>query len=285
MFTNLEQINNHYDFNDKLLIDKLLKNGIHQYKIKDYCRMKEYYQMAINKGNSNAMNNLGVYYEAVEKDYDKMKQYYQMAVSKGNSSAMCNLGNYYKKVEKDYQQMKKYYGMAIDAGNSSAMYNLGNYYKEVEKDYQLMVKYYIMAIDAGSSNAMCNLGNYYQNVEKDYQLMVKYYRMAIDAGNSYAMIKLYNYYTDKFEFYKELEKIPNKNDLILNKINELEKLKQIQFYKNKIRLFTQLNNYKQCGLCLEENVLNIDLICGHEICIDCYSPDAKCVFNYCCNYC
>ena len=36
--------------------------------------MKKYYLMAIEQGNSDAMNNLGYYYQHIEKDYDKMKK-------------------------------------------------------------------------------------------------------------------------------------------------------------------------------------------------------------------
>ena len=49
-------------------------------------------------------------------------------IEKGNSDAMYNLGYYYQFIEKDYDQMKKYYLMAIEKGDSDAMYNLGCYY-------------------------------------------------------------------------------------------------------------------------------------------------------------
>jgi TPR repeat protein len=178
--------------------------------------------------------------------------------------------------------MKKYYLMAIDNGNTTAMNNLGFYYKNIQKDYELMKKYYLMAIDNGNTTAMNNLGFYYKNIQKDYELMKKYYLMSIKKGNSNAMTNLDLYYkNNKLEFYRELLKIENKNDLILNEINKLEKTKEIQIYKNKIRLFSQLNNYKKCILCLEENVLNIILSCGHEICINCYNTNFNCVYNYC----
>jgi TPR repeat protein len=40
--------------------------------------------MAIEKGNSDAMTNLGQYYQS-ENNYDLMKQYYLMAIEKDNS--------------------------------------------------------------------------------------------------------------------------------------------------------------------------------------------------------
>ena len=107
-----------------------------------------------------------------------------------------------------------------------------NYYQHKIKDYDKMKHYYLMAIDAGNSAAMNNLGYYYQHIEKDYVKMKQYYLMAIDKNNLKAMNNLEKYYSDdKIEFYKELIKIEIKNDLIQNKINELEKLKPIQIYK------------------------------------------------------
>jgi TPR repeat protein len=140
---------------------------------------------------------IGLYYgKKIEKDYDLMKKYYLMAIDKGNDDAMYNLGHYYQFKEKNYDLMKKYYLMAIDKENSYAMNNLGHYYqfKEIEKNYDLMKKYYLMAIDKENSYAMNNLGHYYQFKEKNYDLMKKYYLRAIYKGNINAMNNLGYYY-------------------------------------------------------------------------------------------
>ena len=125
--------------------------------------------------------------------------------------------------------------MAINAGNSSAMYNFGFYYKETEKDYLKMKQYFLMAINSGNSNAMYNFGFYYQEVEIDHAKMKQYFLMAIEKSNLAAMRDLDLYYKDnKIEFYKELIKIENKNNLISNKIKKLEQLEEIQIYKKKM---------------------------------------------------
>ena len=59
--------------------------------------------MAIEKGHSSAMNNLGLYYEE-QKDYDNMKKYFLMAFEKGHCEAMNN----YIKYSKDYKLAYKY---------------------------------------------------------------------------------------------------------------------------------------------------------------------------------
>ena len=52
--------------------------------------------MAIEKGNSNAMNNLGYYYEEI-KEYELMNKYYLMAIEKGDKIASERLTSYYEK--------------------------------------------------------------------------------------------------------------------------------------------------------------------------------------------
>ena len=104
-----------------------------------------------------------------------------------------------------------------------------------------------MVIGLNHSNAMYNLGLYYNKIEKDY-----------------------------LEFYKLLINHQNKNDLIKNKLEELETIKLVQYYINKMLVFKKLNNYKNCLLCLDCNVLNLIYDCGHEICFQYYNPSNVC---------
>jgi TPR repeat protein len=61
------------------------------------------------------MNNLAVSYE-IQKKYEKAKKYYLMAIEKGNSNSMNSLAIYYHEIEKNYDEAKKYYLMAIEKG-------------------------------------------------------------------------------------------------------------------------------------------------------------------------
>jgi tetratricopeptide (TPR) repeat protein len=168
---------------------------------------------------------IGNYCKDIVKNCEKVKKYYLMAIENGNSYAMNNLGIYYKNIEKNYEEMKKYYLMAIENGDSNAMHNLGFYYYNVEKNYEEMKKYYLMAIENGDSDAMCNLGYYYHYIEKNCEEMKKYYLMAIKNGDSYAMNNLCSYYKEVREpienLYIDLVNVSNKNEIIDNKINEL----------------------------------------------------------------
>jgi tetratricopeptide (TPR) repeat protein len=133
------------------------KPGNYYYDVEKNCdEMKKYYLMSIDKGDSNAMNQLGCYYENIEKNYDEAKKYYLMAIDKGNSNAMNQFGCYYENIEKNYDEAKKYYLMAIDKSNSVAMNNLGYYYHNIEKNYDEAKKYYLMAIKNGCDVAQKN---------------------------------------------------------------------------------------------------------------------------------
>ena len=222
----------------------------------------------------------GNYYRNIKRNYDEMKKYYLMAIDLNNSDAMNKLGIYYQIIEKNYDETKKYYLMAIELNNDTSMYNLAIYYQKIEKNYEKMKKYLLMAIELNNSDAMNNLGYYYQEIKRNYDEMKRYYLMAIELNNNTAMINLeFHYKDDLLSFYCLLSKIENKNDLINEKINELLQNKQIRAYKNKIKLFKSLNNYKNCIVCLEENVLHINFECGHDVCTECYHKMNKCYYN------
>ncbi len=97
----------------------------------NYEEMKKYYLMAIDKGYSNAMNNLGIYYQHNETNYKEMKKYFLMAIEKNNTYAMFNLACYYQYYETNYEEMKKYYFMAIENGNLDALDVINIYYENL----------------------------------------------------------------------------------------------------------------------------------------------------------
>ena len=146
---------------------------------------------------SNYYNFLGLFfqYDIKYKNYDLMKKYYLMAIDMCDSDAMTNLGNFYN-IEKNYDLMKKYYLMAIEQNNSYAMTYLGNYY-QIEKNYDLMKKYYLMAIEQNNSSVINDLIYYYHFIEKKYYLMKKYFLIAVKNKNysyNYNLYKIHSYY-------------------------------------------------------------------------------------------
>ena len=166
--------------------------------------------------------------------------------------------------------------MVIEKGNSNAMNNLAVYYDEIEKNYKEAIKYYLMAIEKGDSDAMFNLAVYYDKIEKNYKEAIKYYLMLIEKGDYDATYNLNIFLKNKpLEIFNILIKIENPTDFILNLLNELKKNEEIIIFINKKRLFERLLNIITCPICFELK-LNINLYCGHEVCIDCY---LKCCNN------
>ncbi|MDQ2863048.1 MAG: sel1 repeat family protein, partial [Bacteroidota bacterium] len=172
----------------------------------DFSKAEQYYLMAVEKGNEQAMLNLGFFYMDAEKDYDKAEKYYLMAVEKENEQAMFNLGVLYKNVKKDYDKAEKYYLMAVEKGNEQAMFNLGFLYQDVEKDYDKAEQYYLMAVEKGDDMAMVSLGVLYNYIKKDYDKAEKYFLMAVKKGDDVAMVSLGLLYDDIKKDYSKAEK-------------------------------------------------------------------------------
>lgn len=55
------------------------------------------------------------------------------------------------------------------------------------------------------------------------------------------------------------------------------KYSEIGVYHTKVRLFTALQHFAECGVCYN-HALNIDFACGHCVCTDCY---LKCIRRSC----
>jgi len=255
-----------YQTNDEYTFFNL---GVYYNIQKNYDEMKKYYLMSIILNNSDAMFNLGLYYDDIEENYDLAKKYYLMATELGNSNAMFNIGLHYDDIEENYDLAKKYYLMATELGDSNAMFNLGYYYDNEVKNYDLAKKYYLMATELGDSNAMYNLGYYYYNVVKNYDLAKKYYLMAIKLGNSDANhnIKLI---TTPIERYILL----NNNGIEFNE----EITRDIHIYENKLKM----SKVDKCGICLEKDKTVILLNCFfHYCCQSCYVK----VYNKPCPFC
>jgi len=199
--------------------------GIFYKIIEDYLFMEKYYLMAIDKGNSAAMCNLGNYYKTI-KDYPNMMKYYLMAIDKGNSAAINNLSLYYYDI-KDYTSMEKYYLMSIELGNLISMNNLGCYYYDI-KDYSNMLKYYLMAIDKGNCGSMYNLGYHHEEI-KNYSSMEKYYLMAIKHGCQRSEKRLAEYYKNN-KMYEQLVYMY----FDLNESNKMKLIQSLDLYISQI---------------------------------------------------
>lgn len=205
------------------------------------------------------------------------------------------------------KMVEKYYLMAVELNNPAAMGDVAMFYEKLKK-YDLAIKYYLMAVEWDEVYAIYNLADLYYLLH-NYDLMKFYYSKAItehnDLESMYAMAKYFysirnieeckSYYILaaqhpdflKSKFPKNIFNILEEyyiltNDILNSSITEvtinnvkqriqiLKKNQEVDIYNNKISLFKNLNNITDCVVCYE-NILNINLFCGHCVCVQCYT--------------
>ena len=97
--------------------------------------IEEMFQMEIAEGNDDAMNDLGAQYyggnRGFEQSFDKAVMYYQMAADKGNRPAQENLGYcyYYGRDGKpNYEKAFHYFALGAFDGHLVSLYKIGDMY-------------------------------------------------------------------------------------------------------------------------------------------------------------
>lgn len=155
-----------------------------------------WYEKAAEKGQIEAMQNLGTIYHqgigGIPEDYTKAKYWYEKAANGGQIEAMFNLGTMYHKgegVEQDYAMAIYWFEKAANAGYHVAMFNLSVMYqggKGVEQDLAQAADWAEKAAAKGNLAAMYNLGVLYGNggpgFDKDYQESKYWFQKACASG-------------------------------------------------------------------------------------------------------
>ena len=173
------------------------------------------------------------------KEYDKAEEYFLKAIELGNTNAFNNLGVLYFNQEK-YDKAEKYYLQAIDKGNNDALFNLGILYSK-QKEYEKAEKYYLEAIEKGDNNALNNLAYLYFSQSNNKEKALKFVQESYEKNKSYinthtfATILLWNEEFsksyEKFEKWMEYEKALESLDDISEYLNLL--IAKGQYYKAK----------------------------------------------------
>ncbi len=175
------------DINNSWLLNLI---GKYYKENKDYPKAIEWYTKSANLGNSDSMNNLGIYYDEIEENYIKAIEWYIKSANLGDSKAMNNLGYYYNEIEENYIKALDWYIKSANLNDSDGMNNLGIYYYEIEKDYQKAIYWFTKSANLGNIDAMFNLGNYYYDIEKDYPKAIEWWIKSANLGNTTAMNNL-----------------------------------------------------------------------------------------------
>ena len=213
-------------------------------------------------------------------NHKKKKLWLETALEMNSNStfALHLLALYYECKANKLEVAEKYYldALELDPKDTDILYNLADFYKKI-KNNTLMVKYYEILIHEHKSIEAATIMAEY-SIENNYEYnFLKYYLIALELSDEEPLFDLK---IDQFRLLNILEKVDNPTEKVKNMIKELQNVPDIVIFNNKVRLFTKLNNVCECNICYETK-LNIDLHCGHELCVDCY----KSVYKNDCPWC
>lgn len=257
---------------------KSIKILVRYYKHKNEELYVKYLEKAVELNINKSMYELALHYSYVG-NIENMLKYYKMSAENGLISAYFELGIYYGSID-DYDEMKKYLSKGADMGDNECINKLAMYYDAVEKNYVEAVRLYNIAIANNYVPSMYNLAIHHKKVTRNKNNVEKYLLMAIEHGDEKALNELDIFVNNDLYYYVLLKKLkPNK--IIRNVMNIMERMDVIVKYNRKVNVFKNLNNYKRCLLCHEDNILHITMECQHEICINCYPTMKRCVYNFC----
>jgi tetratricopeptide (TPR) repeat protein len=190
-----------------------------------------YYLLSANLNYSPAMVNIAIYYEEICNNFDKAIIYYLEAIEHDELYAMYNLADLYYKIN-NFSKMEYYYSLAI------------NKYNDIDSIYKLIL---------------------YYSTQLNFDKMKYYYLIVVE----HPQFKRSKVLINIFYIFLILDDVTDKTPKMARQLTKVMKNRDIMIYKNKIKLFKNLNNIIECVICYEE-LLNIDLHCGHCVCIYCY---------------
>ena len=180
---------------------KKLFNRAEQYeKEGEEEKAKEWYEKAAIKGNTEAMNTLGNFFNK-EGDREKAKKWFKKAAIKGNIKAMGILGSIFYG-EGDREKAEKWFKKAAIKGNMEALVILKSFFYEKENKKKTKEWY-----EKENAEAMNALGNFF-NEGGDKKKAKEWYEKVAIKGNVDAMAALGILYLDDgdIEAKKWLEK-------------------------------------------------------------------------------
>ncbi len=164
-------------------------------------KMKELVKKAADKGDPNAINNLGAFY-LEEGNEKKARELIAKAAAKGSGLAMKNLG-YFAEKDGDIEKAKEWYKKAAENGNADAMNTLGVIYGD-EGNQKMKREWLEKAMHNGSNKAINNIAKIYEdegNIKKAKEL----YEEAISKGNIVALHNLGHIYESEGDVKKAKE--------------------------------------------------------------------------------
>ena len=165
----------------------------------DAAKAMEFFRIASDLGNPEAMNSLGSMYIEEQNDYVEANKWYKKAAELGDANAQYNLGSSYfhgKGIAKNSNEAIKWFRKAAMQGLEYAQNDLGIMYRDgilLDKKPEEAVKWFRMAAEQGYGSSQYNLACLYYDgngVEQDYREAVKWFRKAAEQGKANAQSNL-----------------------------------------------------------------------------------------------
>jgi tetratricopeptide (TPR) repeat protein len=278
--------NNNYNYDNSMIglyeLAALYRKQALKYEKKGRIKlMINKYLLAIELGDAYAMNNLAIYYENNRYPESFIRKYYEMAIQYSfNCDAMYNYADYFK-AKNDHINMEKYFKMAADVYNDiESMIQLGVYYGSINKteqeEHYMKLAFGQIKIPHDYKLLFRNIYNYESGdseiTETEIEKMDLKECTRLFKFDTAELINIVNF-CNKYD-------ITASDNIVLRCIMKIyHNNEHINIYINKVALFKRLNNIIECGICYED-VLNIDLKCGHCVCTKCYIKliNQKCPF-------
>ena len=204
-----------------------------------------------------------------------------------------NMAIMYESHFKNLELAKKYYLMAIENEDEIAMYNLADMYGN-QQNTALMVQYFEMAAQHGDSASRKRLITHYHkeadmpNFSKHYYAHLTLEDSAFDCLDDEDDFATFQQSNSTLAIAAQVDCVtknaPGAASMDANIVrlrDYLHTLPEYCAFKNKVTLFTRLNHVVECGICYDEDKVNIDIHCGHTVCVDCYTM----LYNKACPFC
>jgi len=226
-----------------------LKEKIYNQKLnKQISKLK----IQVKNGNSHAANKLGIMYRDgigfVTINYDKALEYFLISEKLGNSDALVNIGNFYEFIINpvDHDKAKEFYEKAVKLyNNSNALVNLGLFYfQSTEKDLIKAINYFIQAEKLGNIDAITYLGIIHETELRENEKAFEFYNKAEKLGNFMAILIFCDYYIEKMNYNKVKEFLEK-----ATKIADYKQLMQVaQIYEIQLNDIVKAKEYYQKAL-------------------------------------
>lgn len=279
--------------------------GNYYFGIRDYDNALKYYLQAVDAGYSIANYNLCMYYLTTNVDHEKAKEHFKMGKDTDSDDFFCHLVNmhYYVIVEKDFVQASNCAIKALECTNTNVCTNvctnrdLGFVHGKIGACYTRAgtgTEYYEKAMEhlekAIEYEEFCGLEHVVVHMLKTQTYCEKLFyifKIVFEQNNWKELYKRMSKHCNKTIRWKmlfALGKVWDENKRDRASINSLMKELEddcvsVSMLKNKLWKAEKYQIQDKCPICLSDNVLCVEMYCGHHVCYLCFDPKMVCYYR------